>query len=421
MSAQVEKLEKGMVKLTITVDADTFEKGMQAAYLKNRGKIMVQGFRKGKASRQVIEKLYGAGIFYEEAANNVMPKAYQKALDETGVEPTSAPEIDVIAIGKGQEFVFTAAVAVAPEVTLGQYKDLEYSADPVEVTEDDVNEELKRKQEQQSREVPVEDRPAQMGDIVTIDYVGSVDGVEFEGGKAENYDLTLGSHSFIDTFEDQIVGANAGAELEVHVTFPEEYHAEDLAGKPALFKVTVKAIKVKELPELDDDFASDVSDFDTFEEYKADLQKSILERKEREAANAKENALVEMAVANASYEIADKMVEAEADQMVQNFAQRLQSQGMTLDMYMQYLNTDKQGMIDQMKPNAEKNIATRSVLEAIAKAENVEVTDEEVDAEVNKMAEAYGVDADTVKVAMGVENIKKDLSISKAVKCITAK
>lgn len=421
MSVQVEKLEKSMVKLTIEVSAEEFEKGMQAAYLKNRGKIQVQGFRKGKAPRAIIEKLYGAGIFYEDAANHVMPDAYEKALDESGVEPTSRPEIDVVSIGKGQPFVFTATVAVKPEVTLGEYKDLEYTADPVEVTEADMEAELKKVQEANSRTITIEDRPVQDGDIVTIDYAGSVDGVAFEGGTAENYDLTIGSHSFIDTFEEQLIGTNIGDEVDVNVTFPEEYHAENLAGQPALFKVNVKGIKVKELPELDDEFASDVSDFDTFEEYKEDLSKTILERKEKEAQTAKENALVEKAVENATLEIADAMIEAEAEQMVRNFGQRLQSQGMTLEQYLQYLNTDKNGLIEQMKPQAEKNIRTRAVLEAIAAAENVEVSEEEVEAEIAKLADTYGVDADTVKSAMGVENIKSDLAVSKAVKCITAK
>ncbi|MGN0299006.1 MAG: trigger factor [Lachnospiraceae bacterium] len=422
MSVQVEKLEKSMVKLTIEVSAEKFEEGMQAAYLKNRGKIAIPGFRKGKVPRAIIEKYYGAGFFYEDAANNVMPEAYDQALTEAGIEPTSNPmDVNVVSIAKGEPMVFTVSVAVKPEVTLGQYKDLEYVAEPVVVTEEDINAELKKVQEQNSRTITVEDRPVQDGDIVNIDYAGSVDGVAFEGGTAQGYDLTIGSHSFIDNFEEQLIGANTGDNLDINVTFPAEYHAADLAGKPALFKVTINAIKVKELPELDDDFASDISDFDTLEEYKADLEKTIRDRKEKEAETAKENALVDMAVANASFEIADAMIEAEAQQMVRNFGQRLQQQGMSLEQYAQYLNVTVKDLTEQMKPNAEKNISNRIVLEAIAAAENIEVTEEEINEEVDKMASAYGVDADTVKSAMGVENIKSDLAVSKAVKCITAK
>ncbi len=418
MSVQVEKLEKNMAKLTIEASAEEFEAAMQKAYLKNKNKINIQGFRKGKAPRIMIEKMYGPGVFYEDAANEIIPEAYSKAAEESGLEIVSRPEIDVTQIEKGKSFIFTATVAVKPEVTLGEYKGLEYNAEPVEVTEEDLAAELKRVQEQNSRTVTVEDRAVENGDITTIDYEGFVDGTPFEGGKAENQELVIGSHSFIDTFEEQLVGKNIGEEVEVNVTFPEEYHAKELAGKPAVFKVKVNGIKVKELPELDDEFASDVSDFDTMDEYKEDVKKKLLEKKEKEAKTAKENALVEKAIENAQMEIPDAMIETQARQMVDDFAQRLQMQGLSMQQYMQYTGMDVAKMVEQMKPQAEKRIKTRLVLEKIAETESVEVTDEEINAEIEKMASAYKMEADKLKEYMGdaeKENMKKDLAVQKAV------
>lgn len=418
MSVQVENLEKSMAKLTIEVSAEQFEAAMQKAYIKNKGRIQLPGFRKGKAPRAMIEKMYGAGIFYEDAANEIIPEAYEEAAKESGLVITSQPEIDVTQIEKGKSFIFTATVAVKPEVTLGEYKGLEYEAQPVEVTDEEVEEELKKVQNQQARTVTVEDRPVADGDIVTIDYEGFVDGTAFAGGKGTDYDLTIGSHSFIDTFEEQLVGKNAGEETEVNVTFPEQYHEASLAGKPATFKVTVKAIKAKELPELDDEFASEVSDFETLDEYKADLKAKDLERKEKEAKTAKQNALVDKAVENASMEIADAMITSQARNMANDFAQRLQMQGMTVDQYLQYTGLTREALVDQMKPQAETRIKNRLVLEAIAKAENIEVSDEEVEAEMQKMADAYKMELDKVKEYLGEagkDSLKDDLAVQKAV------
>ena len=421
MSVQVEYLEKSMAKLTIEVSAEQFEAAMQKAYIKNKGRIQLPGFRKGKAPRAMIEKMYGAGIFYEDAANEIIPEAYEEAAKESGLVITSQPEIDVTQIEKGKSFIFTATVAVKPEVTLGEYKGLEYEAQPVEVTDEEVEEELKKVQNQQARTVTVEDRPVADGDIVTIDYEGFVDGTAFAGGKGTDYDLTIGSHSFIDTFEEQLVGKNAGEETEVNVTFPEQYHEASLAGKPATFKVTVKAIKAKELPELDDEFASEVSDFETLDEYKADLKTKALERKEKEAKTAKQNALVDKAVENASMEIADAMITSQARNMANDFAQRLQMQGMTVDQYLQYTGLTREALVDQMKPQAETRIKNRLVLEAIAKAENIEVSDEEVEAEMQKMADAYKMELDKVKEYLGEagkDSLKDDLAVQKAVDLI---
>lgn len=423
MSVQVEKLEKNMAKLTIEATAEEFEAAMQKAYLKNKNKINIQGFRKGKAPRVMIEKMYGPAIFYEDAANDLIPEAYSKAAEESGLEIVSRPEIDVTQIEKGKPFIFTATVAVKPEVTLGEYKGLEYTADPVEVSEEDLAAELKKVQEQNSRTVTVEDRAVENGDITTIDYEGFVDGTPFEGGKAENQELVIGSHSFIDTFEDQLIGKNIGDEVEVNVTFPEEYHAKELAGKPAVFKVAVKGIKVKELPELDDEFASDVSDFDTLEEYKEDMKKKLLEKKENEAKTAKENALVEKAIEGAQMDIPDAMIDTQARQMLDDFAQRMQMQGLSMQQYMQYTGMDAAKMLEQMKPQAEKRIKTRLVLEKIAETENIEVTEEDINSELEKMASMYKMEVDKLKEYMGdaeKESIKKDLAVQKAVDLLVA-
>ncbi len=418
MSVQVENLEKSMAKLTIEVSADEFEKATQQAYLKQRGQIAIPGFRKGKAPRAMVEKMYGAGVFFEEAANSIIPKAYEEVAKESGLDIVSQPSIDVTQMEKGKSFIFTAEVAVRPEVTLGEYKGLTAEVAPVVVTDEDVDAEIKRVQEQNSRIVPVEGRAVADGDIAVIDYEGFCDGVAFEGGKGTDHELTIGSHSFIDTFEEQLIGKNAGDECEVNVTFPAEYHAADLAGKPATFKVAVKEIKVKELPELDDDFASDVSDFDTMDEYRNSVKAEIQERKEKAAKTEAENALVEQAVDNATFELPAAMVETNARQMVDDFAQRIQYQGMTIQQYMEYTGMNAQQLVDQMKPQAEKRISTRLVLDAIVKAENIEATDEDVEKELNTMAESYKMEIDKIKEYMGEEgmkSIKEDLAVQKAV------
>lgn len=421
MSVQVEKLEKNMAKLTIEVPAAEFEAAIQEAYLKNKKRISLPGFRKGKVPRMMIEKMYGEGFFYEDAANAVIPKAYEKAAMESEIEIVSRPEINVEQIGKGKDFIFTATVAVKPEVTLGQYKGLEYDEKPVEVTDEDLEQELKKVQEQNARTITVEDRAIANGDIAVIDFTGSVDGEEFEGGKGEDYELVIGSHSFIDTFEDQLIGKNTGDEVEVNVTFPEDYQVADLAGKPALFKVVIKAIKTKEIPELDDEFASDVSDFDTLDEYKEDLKKTILEKKEKTAKTAKENALVDKVIENAQMDIPEPMIELEVRQMADEFAQRMQMQGLSMEQYMQYTGLTSEKLLEEMKPNAEKKIKTRLVLEAVVDAEKIEVSAEELEAEYKKLADMYQMEVDKVKEIMGTageENMKKDIAVQKAVDVI---
>ncbi len=423
MSYRVEDLGKNMVKLTIEADAAEFEEALQKAYLKNRNRISVQGFRKGKAPRSIIEKLYGAGIFYEDAANLIIPDAYEKAAQESGLEIVSRPEIDVEQIEKGKPFIFTAEVAVKPEVTLGQYKEIEVEAKPVEVTAEELDAELGRVREQNSRMITVDDRAVEDGDLTTIDYEGFVDGVPFEGGKGENQALAIGSHSFIDTFEEQLIGKKIGEEAEIHVTFPGDYHAKELAGKPAVFKVTVKEIKVKELPNLDDEFAQDVSEFNTLEEYKADLEKTIRERKEKDAKRAKEDAVVEKIIENAQMEIPQAMIDSQARQMADEFAQRLQMQGMQMDQYLQYTGLDADKFVETTKPQALKRIQTRLVLEAVVKAENIQVPDEELEKEFEEMAKAYRMETDKLKDLIGEkekEQMKMDLAVSKAVDLVAA-
>ncbi len=416
MSAKIESLEKSVAKLTIEVASDAFGAAVQKVYLKQRSKIQLPGFRKGKAPRMMIEKIYGEGIFYEDAVNEVLPQAYAEAIEETGIEPTSRPEIDILQVGKGKDLIISAVVAVKPVVTLGQYKDLEYTQEPLEVTEEEVEEELKHIQEQNARMVTVEDRPVQDGDTVVIDFEGFQDGVAFEGGKGENYELVIGSHSFIDTFEEQLIGKTTGEETEVNVTFPEEYQAEELAGKPALFKVKINTIKYKELPELDDDFAGDVSDYDTFAEYRESVKAGLLEKKETAAAEEKKNALVEAAVANATMDVADAMVADEAERMVDNFAQRIAQQGISFEQYLEYTGSKKEDMIEQAKPEALKNIRTSAVLEAVAAAEALEATEEELENEFTQMAAMYQMPVEDIKKYLGSQSeaIKSDIVIRKA-------
>ncbi len=418
MSLQVEKLEKNMVKLTIEAAAEEFEAAIQKAYQKNKGKMNVQGFRKGKAPRAIIEKLYGPSVFYEDAANIVIPDAYEKAAEESGLDIVSRPEIDVVQIEKGKPFIFTAEVAVKPEVTLGDYKGVEVEKTEVEVTEEEITAEIDKVRDQNSRVITIEDRPVADKDMTVIDFEGFVDGVPFEGGKAEDYSLTIGSHSFIDTFEDQLIGKSIGEETEVNVTFPAEYHAAELAGKPALFKVKVKEIKAKELPELDDEFAQDVSEFDTLDEYKADIKATILERKEKEAKTAKEDKVVEKIIENAAMEIPDAMVETQVRQMADDFAQRIQSQGLTIEQYFQFTGMNSKQLFEQMRPQAVKRIQSRLVLENIVKAENITVSDEDVEKEFEKMAETYKMELDKLKELIGEkekEQIIMDMAVQKAV------
>lgn len=421
MSLQVENLEKNMAKLTIEVSAEEFNAAIDKAYHKNKNKISVQGFRKGKAPRAMIEKMYGAGVFYEDAANIIIPEAYESAAKESGLDIVSQPDIDVTQIEKGKSFIFTATVAVKPEVTLGDYKGIEVEKKVAEVTPDEVTEELNKVREQNSRTITVDDRAAQMGDITTIDFEGFVDGTPFEGGKGENYALTLGSHSFIDTFEDQLVGKNVGDEVEVNVTFPAEYHVAELASKPALFKVKINEIQAKELPELDDDFAQDISDFETIAEYKADVEKKIFERKENQLKNEKEEAVIGKIVENATMDIPEPMIDSQVRQMADDFAQRVQSQGLSIEQYFQFTGMDSKKFMEQMRPQALKRIQTRLVLEAVVKAENIVASEEDIEKEITDMAGMYQMEVEKLKELIGdseKEQIALDMAVQKAVELV---
>ena len=417
MSLQVEKLEKNMAKLTIEASAEDFEKAIQKVYLKARGKINIPGFRKGKAPRKLIEKMYGTGVFYEDAANDLIPTAYAEALKDCDLEIVSRPEINVTQIEAGKPFIFTAEVAVKPEVTLGEYKGVEVEKSDVEVTEEDINKEVDKERENNSRTIDVDDRAVENGDIIKLDFDGSVDGVPFEGGKAENYTLTIGSGSFIPGFEDQLIGTKIGEEKDVTVTFPEDYHEKSLAGKEAVFKCKVNAITVKELPDADDEFASEVSEFETLAEYKEDIKKKLTEKKEKEARAKKEAQAVEKAVENATMEIPDAMIDTQVQSMMEDFARRMQSQGLSLEQYFQFTGMDVKKMHDQMKPEALKRIQNSLVLEAVAKAENIEISDEKVDEEIAKMAEAYKMEVEKLKDLIGEsekDQMKKDLAVQAA-------
>ena len=422
MSLQVEKLEKNMAKLTIEVSPEELEGALQHAYLKNRKQITIPGFRKGKVPRQIIEKMYGSSFFYEDAVNELIPAAYEKAVDECELELVSRPEVSIVQIEKGKPFIFTAEVAVKPEVELGQYKGIEVEKQDTTATDEEVDKEIDKERESNSRSITVEDRPVQDGDMTVIDFEGFVDGTPFEGGKGTDYPLTIGSGAFIPGFEEQLIGAEIGKETEVNVSFPEDYHAKDLAGKPAVFKCTVKEIKVKELPELDDDFAQDVSDFDTLEEYKADVRKKIEERKAASAKAKKEDAVIEKIIEGAKMEIPDAMVKTQAEQGVDEFAQRLQMQGMSIEQYLQYMGGSIDAMVEQYKPQALKRIQSRLVLEAVAAAENLEVSDEELEAEYSRMAEQYKMEVEKLKELFSdadKKTIREDLAIQKAVDLVT--
>ena len=418
MSLQVEKLEHNMAKLTIEVSAEELEKALQGAYNKQKKNISIPGFRKGKVPRQMIEKMYGPEVFYDDAANQLIPEAYGKVYDEEDLEIVSQPKIDIVQIEKGKPFIFTAEVALKTEVTLGEYKGLKVEKISNRVTQKEIEAKLVEEQEKNARTVSVTDRPVQDKDEVVLDFEGFVDGVAFEGGKGENYPLTIGSGAFIPGFEEQLIGANLEEEKEVNVKFPEEYHAKDLAGKEAVFKCTVHEIKVKELPELDDEFASEVSEFETLDAYKADIKAKIKEQKIAEGKRKQEDKAVEEAVANAQMDIPDAMVDTEVRQMANDFAQRLQQQGLTLDQYFQFTGMTAEKMTDELKPQALKRIQTRLVLEAIVKAENIEISDEKIDEEIQKMADAYKMEADKLKEFMGEkekEQMKLDMAVQEAV------
>ena len=418
MSLQVENMGKNMAKLTIEVSAEELEKAIQGAYLKQRNKISVPGFRKGKVPRQMIEKMYGPEVFYDEAANNMIPDAYAKAYDESELDIVSQPKIEVVQMEKGKPFIFTAEVATKPEVTLGDYKGLKVDKVSTRVTQKEVDEEIEKERERNARTIEVTDRAVQDKDEVTLDFEGFVDGVAFEGGKGEDYPLTIGSGSFIPGFEEQLIGAEIDKEVEVNVTFPKEYHSEELAGKDATFKCTVHTIKAKELPELDDEFASEVSECETMDAYRAEVKKNIKERKERTGKEKKENQAVDQAIENAQMDIPEAMIEFQVRQMADDFARRIQQQGLTVEQYFQFTGMTAEKMMEEMRPQAEKSIKTRLVLEAIVKAENIEVSDERVEEELTKMAEAYQMEVEKLKEFMGEnekKQIKEDLAVQEAI------
>lgn len=421
MSLQVEKLEKNMAKLTIEVSAEDLDKAMEKAYQKQKSRISLPGFRKGKAPRKMIESMYGKGVFMEDAVNSLVPQEYTKALGECDLEIVSQPEINVTQMEPGKALIFTADVAVKPEVTLGDYKGVEVPKSEITVTDEEVDAEVKKEQDKNARTVAVEDRAAANGDITTIDFEGFVDGVAFEGGKGENYDLTIGSNTFIPGFEDQLVGAEIGKELDVNVTFPEEYGAKELAGKAAVFKCKVNGIKVKELPAVDDEFAQEVSEFDTLDEYKADIKAKLLKEKEDEAARAKEDAVIGKIIEGAKMEIPDAMVEYQTRQMLDEFAQRIQSQGISLDQYFQFTGLTEEKYMEEMKPRALQNIQSRLVLEAVAQAENLVAEEADIEEEIKKMADMYKMEADKIKELLGqrqMEEMKKDIAVQKAAKLV---
>lgn len=417
MSLQVEKLEKNMAKLTIEVGADELDKAIESAYQKQKGKISIPGFRKGKVPRQIIEKMYGKEVFYEDAANILIPDAYEKALDECEEDIVSSPKIDVTQIEAGKPFIFTAEVALKPEVKLGNYKGVKVEKADIAVTDEEVDEVIEKERENNARNIAVEDRAVKDGDMTVIDFEGFVEGETFEGGKGENYPLTIGSGAFIPGFEEQLVGAEIGKEVEVNVTFPEDYHAENLKGKAAVFKCTVKEIKEKELPELDDEFASEVSEFDTLTEYKEDVKKNLEEKKIKEAKENKEREAVEAVVDLSEMDIPEAMIETQQRQMVDEFAQRITMQGLSMEQYFQFTGTNYQQMLENVKPQAEKRIQSRLVLEAIAEAEKIEVSDEDFEKEIETMAEVYQMDAAKVREMLGekeMKNIRQDLAVKKA-------
>ena len=417
MSLQVEKLENNMAKLTIEVSAEELEKAIQKVYQKTKNKISVPGFRKGKVPRQVVEKMYGREVFYEDAANELIPDAYEKALEECDENIVSSPKIGVTQLESGKPFIFTAEVALKPEVRLGKYKGVKVDKQDTAVTEEEIGKELDKERESNARTIEVEGRAIEKGDIATIDFEGFVDGAAFEGGKGENYPLTIGSNTFIPGFEEQLIGAEIDKEVEVNVTFPEDYQESTLAGKPAVFKCTIKEIKEKELPELDDEFASEVSEFDTLAEYREDVKKNLFEKKEEEAKSAKEEKVVDAIIEDAQMDIPEAMLTTQQRQMADDFAKRIQMQGITIDQYFQFTGLTKEAFFEQLKPQAEQRIKSRLVLEAVAKAEHFEVSEEEYKDEIKRMAEAYrmGEDKLTEMISTFEEKaIREDLCIKKA-------
>ena len=423
MNVQVEDLGKNMVKLTVEVETETVDAAIKSAYNKQKNKIAIPGFRKGKVPQAMIEKMYGPEVFYEDAAYIMLQTQYPAAVDQSGVDIVSRPTIDVTQIEKGKPFIFTAEVAKRPEVTLGKYNGVTVTKIDTSVTDEEVDAEIEQQRNINARTVTITDRPVKEGDTAVIDFEGFVDGVAFEGGKGENHPLEIGSHSFIDTFEDQLVGKNSGDEVEVNVTFPEQYQAEELAGKPATFKVKINEIRAKELPELNDEFVQDVSEFDTMAEYREDTKKKLQERKENAAKGTKEDEAIQKIIDKSKMEIPEAMIDMQAENMVEEFAQRIAAQGMSFEQYMQFSGMTIEKMKEQVRPEALQRIQSSLVLEQIAKEENIVASDEDVDAEVEKMASMYGMKAEDLKNYMGdseKESMKRDIAVKKAVEFVMA-
>ena len=421
MNVKVENLEKSMAKLTIEVAVEEVEKAIEGAYQKQKKNISMQGFRKGKVPRAMVEKMHGVEVFYEDADNILIQQEYPKAMDESGLDIVSQPTIDVEQLEKGKSFIFTAEVAIKPEVELGTYKGITVTKVDTSVKAAEVNAEVEKQREANARTVSVEDRGIKKDDIAIIDFDGSIEGTPFEGGKAENHELVIGSHSFIDTFEDQLIGKKVGDDVEVNVSFPEDYHATELAGKPALFKVKIHEIKTKELPKLDDEFAQDISEFNTLKEYKADLKKKMVEEKEKAAKGAQEDEAIRAIIEDSKMDIPDPMLQLQCQQMVEGMSQQMAQQGLTMDQYFQFTGTSMEQLMEQVKPEATNRIKASLVLEAIAAKEKFEITEEKIEAELLKMAEMYHMEVEKIKEIMGEnekESMKKDLSIQEAVNLI---
>ncbi len=422
MSVKVEKLEKSMAKLTIEVPAEELEKALERAFHKNKNSINIPGFRKGKAPRNIVEKMYGPQIFYEDAANDLIETEYEKAYDECGEEITSNPKVEVVQIEKGKPFIFTAEVALKPEIKLGKYKGVKIDKIDVDVTDAEVDAQIEKERENNSRQISV-DRPVKEKDEVMLDFEGFVDDVAFEGGKGENYPLTIGSGQFIPGFEEQLIGAEKGKEVEVKVTFPEDYHADNLKGKDAVFKCKINEIKERELPELDDEFASEVSEYETFAEYKEATKKNLQQKKADAAKDAKEDAVIDAIIADSEIEIPEAMLETQKRQMLQDFAQRIQAQGLSVEQYMQFTGTTAEMLMEQSGPAAEKRIKSRLVLENVVKAENIEVTDEDYENELKRLSESYQMELDKLKEMVdekAAKQIREDLAIQKAVEFVVS-
>ena len=422
MSVKVEKLEHNMAKLTIEVPTEELEKAVEKVYQSQKKNISIPGFRKGKVPRTMVEKMYGAEVFYQDAANEIIPDAYEAALKEVEEEIVSMPEVDVVQMKKGEPFIFTAEVALKPEVKLGQYKGVEVDKIDVTVSDEEVEAEIEKEREKNARTVEVTDRAVKDGDTVSLDFEGFVDGVAFEGGKGENHPLTIGSGAFIPGFEEQLVGTEIGADVEVNVTFPEDYHADNLAGKAAVFKCKVNEIKEKQLPEVDDEFASEVSAFDTLEAYKADLKQNLEDKKFKEAKSAKTDAVIDAIIASSEMDIPEAMIKTEQRQMLNDFAQRMQMQGLSMEQYFQFTGTTADMLMEQSKPQAEQRIKTSLVIDAIVAAENIEATEEEFAEEVKTMAEVYQMEEDKIVETLGEQgkaSVMKDIKAKKAAEFVT--